>query len=741
MKKKSTLIYYLVFLSLPGLYSADIEAGVWSWVKSFFTISASSSVEKKLAPDQTEIQQSRGPCSNQSYPDHMQGQHVSSSFSQWRWWNPFTWFVTCSAYEEEKRKRAVQSQLQIEEDVKKWAQEYEEARKARAQGRQQQEKDETQLLKLQQDSKEKEAFQKKLRNEEEGSEKLIKVRKALGQSTHYQEQLVAQGEESLKENTALRVENEHLQEKSRAYSRAICQKYKQVKSIRRDKDTLKEEFAKYSNDFAAKFRIMSNVIQAEIDRQQDHYQKNVIDQNEERASNSSDSDTMSFDDSGDSALSSQKSESSGGDGVETDETSSEDSAQRVDIIDQNIFASAAQCTDADLEKYHIKVETIDIPNNLLKNPYRYEKGYEMVCGSTMDGDDTSPIIIFSTHGTFSNTKSFALQSSSIGFNDESGEGDDDSEQKLDPGAEATKQKLGLNPGAEAANQLVKFLRHVTGKKVYHFAGEWSGALEDEYREEAGEVFAQWYLNQKKIDAGKIIVIGHSWGNAVNKYLMKRLYLETNKPVDYFISIASPCDRDPQTKYWNQNHDKGVVLDKDNTHTYPAYCAMQFYSWGDMTQFAGSLERTRTSERKYPWIISPDRKLYNIAFLYNGKPLQHVNIKTHVMRHLPLLISSIERDHCYNLNLVANVKERKDKEGKRLHIAHRLFNNKQHEIVDPYFHVGHTAAQREAYLKESCEKNSNDSKAFKKQYNKSINDKPGLLKRMKLLYKEGAGKER
>jgi hypothetical protein len=126
-------------------------------------------------------------------------------------------------------------------------------------------------------------------------------------------------------------------------------------------------------------------------------------------------------------------------------------------------------------------------------------------------------------------------------------------------------------------------------------------------------------------------------------------------IDKAIQVASPAqDIFPEkaTKVTNQELFNAVAkrqdLETDNKCCYNIKAIYHLYSVGDMTQLIGSEENQKWAQRKVPYYQSKNRRVYNIHLQYDGKLLNHIDIKCYAAKNMLWLILMADSWYpCYN----------------------------------------------------------------------------------------------
>lgn len=226
------------------------------------------------------------------------------------------------------------------------------------------------------------------------------------------------------------------------------------------------------------------------------------------------------------------------------------------------------------------------------------------CGDEFEKDGT--IILYSIHGTWSNKAAFAGDIKTL-----------------------------------TSYNIFKFacqLASAEQKRVQIISVSWSGALDQNDRANTAKIMAndaQERMRDSNPDA--IWVIAHSHGCNIAAMAANQIYDATGKFLDVGILLACP------------------TLDQPRPLGFKTVYA--FYSQGDFTQMAGSIESKRNFDRKVPFATSAARakgqKVYNIRTQMDGYDMDHVSIKWGVMPHLAKLLTYIDTYYSCYYDLEAN----------------------------------------------------------------------------------------
>lgn len=228
-------------------------------------------------------------------------------------------------------------------------------------------------------------------------------------------------------------------------------------------------------------------------------------------------------------------------------------------------------------------------------------------------DDKSPIVLLSIHGTF------------VKSQDE-----------------------------EVTEEIVKFAKQLARdqrRDVIILPYCWSGFLGESARVEAGKVLAD-HINKNCNEEQEIWAITHSHGGNVLFHAAQHL----KRPIDYAITIAPPI---PDTLPKEQVTTTSRVVPNSKIDL-KIRNLFNIYSTGDITQSLGSNYSSTwlpliygNYERRIPFLINGECKVWNIRAQDQGCELNHLNIIAPTIANLHKLLPIIKVHYAHIHDLDAN----------------------------------------------------------------------------------------
>ena len=202
-----------------------------------------------------------------------------------------------------------------------------------------------------------------------------------------------------------------------------------------------------------------------------------------------------------------------------------------------------------------------------------------------------------------------------------------------------------NINTQASYNIFKFacqLAYAEQMKVKVISLSWSGSLSYYDREQVAIEQLAANFDQQKAD--KIWIIAHSHGCNIAARAANKMYEEHQRLINVGIFLACP------------------TLDIPREMDFETLYA--FYSQGDFTQMAGSLQTgitryTINTDRKVPFATpGSGRKVYNIRMQMDGLDMDHISIKWGVLPFLAKILAYIDTYFSCYYDLEVNVEENK-----------------------------------------------------------------------------------
>ncbi len=257
-----------------------------------------------------------------------------------------------------------------------------------------------------------------------------------------------------------------------------------------------------------------------------------------------------------------------------------------------------------------------------------------------------------------------------------------------------------------SQSLLEFAKKLARDQECHVAFttfNWSGELNSAHRKDAGSVLAQFIRDHGSKDQD-IWTIEHSHGANVLYHTSEEL--RSWGPIKYAINIASPLIDCAESSDPIKTTPRTV---KNAANTLNIENLINIYSTGDLTQLIGSCQTalfkgSYSSERRAPFIMNTNRKVWNIRLQDNGHELNHLSIIIPAIRVLPKLLPVIKRQFAH---------------------IHDLDVNNDHQRQEPQVVIRNLirseGCTHEEIIK-SLEYSDESALQFEETYNRNIRDK-------------------